>query len=393
VKEVKDLTMTAPRATMMAGIPAHNMALYHRIRFLVGDPAVLLELPTAHGSEALLILRDIEMDRARAHARADRVSCPAEFAPTGGLSGDRETATAQAAAECLRRAGIQEVVADRSLPLIYSHALQAAGIAVQCDLAMGVTTRRAKDAQEIEHLREAQRVTEQAMEMACGLIARATADRQGILCSDGSPLTAERVRAAIDVFLLERGYANPASIVAGGKEGADCHNLGSGNLVTEQPVIVDIFPQNRQTLYYGDCTRTVVHGQISDVLRKMRNAVAGAKAAGIATIRPGVTGQQVHEATTAVIREHGFDVGLPTPEMPDTYCAMVHGTGHGVGLEVHEPPLLDKGGPPLVLGDAVTVEPGLYSKALGGVRIEDLVVVTAEGCENLNQLSEELTWR
>jgi Xaa-Pro aminopeptidase len=378
---------------MMAGIPAHNMALYHRIRFLVGDPAVLLELPAAGGTETLLILRDIEMNRARAHARADRVACPADYAPASGLSGDRETATAQAAAECLRRAGVAEVVADRSLPLIYGHALQAAGITVQCDLAMGVTTRRAKDAQEIEHLRESQRVTEQAMEMACGLIAHATADRQGVLCRDGSPLTAERVRAAIDVFLLERGYANPASIVAGGREGADCHNLGSGCLYTEQPVIVDIFPQNRQTLYYGDCTRTVVHGPISDTLRRMRDAVAGAKAAGIAAIRPGVAGQQVHEATTAIIRQHGYDVGLPTPEMPDTYCAMVHGTGHGVGLEVHEPPLLDMGGPPLVLGDAVTVEPGLYARNLGGLRLEDLVVVNEGGCENLNRLPEELTWK
>lgn len=384
--------MTTLRATMMAGIPAHNMALYHRVRFLVGDPAVLLELPTATGKESLLILRDIEMDRARAHARADRVTCPAEFEPAGGLSGDRETATAQAAAECLRRAGIAEVVADRSLPLIYSHALQAVGISVGCDLSLGVTTRRAKDTEEVAHLRESQRVTELAMEMACGLIARAQADRQGLLHHDGAPLTAERVRAAIDVFLLERGYTNPESIVAGGREGADCHNLGSGPLYTEQPVIVDIFPQNRQTLYYGDCTRTVVHGQVSDTLRRMREAVAGAKAAGIAAIRPGVTGQQVHEATIAVIRQHGFEVGLPKPDYPDTYCAMVHGTGHGVGLEVHEPPLLDKGGPPLVLGDAITVEPGLYTKALGGIRIEDLVVVTADGCENLNRLPGELSW-
>lgn len=384
--------MPARQATIMAGIPAHNMALYHRIRFAVGDPAVLIELVEQGRSTATLILRDIEMERARAHARADQVACPGQFAPAGGLSGDRETATAQSAAEFLRRQQITRVTADRSLPMIYVHALQAAGIDVDCDLDMGVSVRRAKDAEEIEHLRQSQRVTEQAIEMACSLVANAQADRQGALHWDGAPLTSERLRAAIDTFLLVKGYTNPTSIVAGGLDGADCHNLGAGALYTGQPVIIDVFPQNRETLYYGDCTRTVVHGQVSDALVRMRDAVAAAKAAGIAAIRTGVTGQEVHEATIAVIRQHGFAVGLPAEDAPDTYCAMVHGTGHGVGLEVHEPPLLDRGGPVLVAGDAVTVEPGLYSKAIGGLRLEDLVVVTDDGCINLNQLPEQLTW-
>ncbi len=385
--------MSRRQATIMAGIPAHNMAIYHRIRFLVGDPAVLIELPERGKSTSVLILRDIEMERAKAHARVDRVACPAHFAPAGGLSGDRETATAQAAAEFLRREDVTQVTADRSLPLIYTHALREAGIDVQCDLDLGVTVRRAKDAEEVEHLRGAQHVTEQAIEMACALVARAKTARDGSLQHDGAPLTSERVRAAIDVFLLERGYMNPASIVAGGPAGADCHNLGSGVLYTGQPVIVDVFPQNRQTLYYGDCTRTVVHGEVSDALRNMRDAVAAAKAAGIAAVRAGVTGQSVHEATIAIIRQHGYAVGLPADDAPDTYCAMVHGTGHGVGLEVHEPPLLDMGGPVLVVGDALTVEPGLYCKALGGVRLEDLVIATKDACENLNRLSEELSWQ
>jgi Xaa-Pro aminopeptidase len=124
----------------------------------------------------------------------------------------------------------------------------------------------------------------------------------------------------------------------------------------------------------------------------MRAAVAAAKAAGIAAVRAGATGQQVHEATIGVIKGHGYAVGLPGDDAPDTYCAMVHGTGHGVGLEVHEPPLLDFGGPELIVGDALTVEPGLYSKATGGVRLEDLVVTTSDGCINLNRLPEELSW-
>lgn len=385
--------MAGRQATMIAGIPAHNMALYHRIRFLVGDPAAWIELVEGDRRESTLILRDIEMGRARLHARADHIACPAQYAPPQGLSGDRETATAQAAAQFLVQHGVTGVVADRTLPLIYAHALREAGVEVTCDLDLGVSTRRAKDAQEIEHLREAQRVTEQAIERACAMVAGATASRDGALSWEGAPLTSERIRAATDVWLLERGYVNPASIIAGGPQGADCHELGSGQLYTEQPVIVDIFPQNRVTLYNGDCTRTVVHGEIPDVVLKMHRAVAAAKSAGIAAVRAGVTGESVHQATIAAIQAHGFSVGLPAADAPDSYCAMVHGTGHGVGLEVHEPPLLDRGGPPLVLGDALTVEPGLYCRAIGGLRLEDLVIVTADGCENLNRLPEQLTWR
>ena len=380
-------------ATIMAGIPEINSALYWRIRFLVGDPAALIELPKEGGDrESVLILRDIEMDRARRHARADRVACPADYPPDEGLSGDRETATAQAAAECLRRAGVTHVVADRTLPLIFAEMIRRAGIAVECDLDVGVVDRRSKDEQEVAWLRESQRVTEGAMKMACELIARADARRDGVLTVDGEPLTSERVRTAVDHWLLERGFSNPASIIAGGPSGADCHNSGSGELRTGEPVILDIFPRSRQTRYWGDCTRTAVHGDIRDEIVAMHVAVCEAKAAAIAAIRAGVTGEQVHAATTKAITDRGYAVGLPGDDAPDSYCAITHGTGHGVGLDVHEPPLLDKKGPELVAGDVVTVEPGLYRKDLGGVRVEDMVVVTESGCENLNRLPEGLDW-
>lgn len=377
----------------MAGVPAGNDALFHRVRFLVGDPTVWIDLPKADGGrERLLILRDIEMDRARKHARADRVACPKDFTPAAGLSGDRETATAQAAAEALRRAGVGRAIADRTLPFIYAHEIQKAGIAVECDPALGVIERRAKDAQELAALREAQSVTEGAIRLACETIARATARADGVLMHGGEVLTSERVRSFVDVWLLERGYLNAEAIIAGGPQGADCHDRGSGLLRTGQPVIVDIFPRNRATRYWGDCTRTVIHGKIPAEIARMHAAVLDAKAAAIAAVKAGVSGEAVHAATTAVIVKHGFAIGLPPAGAPDSYCGMVHGTGHGVGLDVHEPPLLDKGGPPLVVGDVLTVEPGLYCKALGGIRVEDMVAVTESGCENFNRLPQGLTW-
>ncbi|MFT7638377.1 MAG: Xaa-Pro aminopeptidase [Pirellulaceae bacterium] len=380
-------------AVVFAGIPATNRALYHRLRFVVGDPTAVLDIKQEDGTtQRVFILRDIEMDRARRHARADIVACPNDYAPESGLSGDRETATAQAAAECLRRAGVQSVVGDRSLPLIVADHIQKAGIEVICDFDLGVLDRRAKDAQEVDWLREAQAMTERSMEMACKMIANAAADADGLLHTGGAVLTSDRVRAAVEVFLLENGYSAPFTIVAGGPQGADCHDRGTGDLYTGQPVIIDIFPQNRETLYNGDCTRSVVHGEISAQLQHMHAAVVKAKAAATAATKPGATGQDVHDETCRVILECGYKLGLPTADDPDEYCAMTHGTGHGIGLDVHEPPLLDKGGPELVVGDALTIEPGLYCRTIGGIRVEDMVVVTEDGCENLNNLPEGLNW-
>jgi Xaa-Pro aminopeptidase len=380
-------------ARIAAGIPEVHNSLYWRIRFSVGDQVVLLELPTPTGSESVLILRDIEMDRARKIARVDRVACPADFTPPGGLSGDRETANAQAAAECLRRAGLTRVVGDRSLPLIFADFARQAGITVECDPDQWVLERRCKTDAEIQHLRDAQAITEQAIQLACRMIAAATAGRDGILQHQGEPLTSERVRAAVDHWLLDRGFSNPMSIIAGGPTGADCHNLGFGELRTGEPVIVDIFPRNRRTRYNGDCTRTVVHGDIPDEILRMHAAVRQAKATAEKTVKAGVTGEAVHLATIQAIQDAGYAFGLPAETSPMTYCAMTHGTGHGIGLDVHEPPLLDRKGPVLLAGEALTVEPGLYCRALGGVRIEDMVVVTDHGCDNLNALPDGLCWK
>ncbi len=149
----------------MAGAPSVNASIFRRIRFSVVDPVALIEFEG--NARSVLILRDIEMERASLHARVSSVHCPADFAPPEGLSGDRETATAQAAAECLRRSGIERVIGDRSLPLIYVEMIRRVGIAVEYDSDLGILDRRQKDEEEIACLRESQGVTEKAIEMAC----------------------------------------------------------------------------------------------------------------------------------------------------------------------------------------------------------------------------------
>ena len=316
------MSLTNTEALLMAGIPQSNSALYHRIRFLVGDPVAYLQIPVGGGRKSVLILRDIEMDRARRHARADEVACPRDFTPAAGLSGDRETATAQAAAECLRRVGVTRVTADRTLPLIFAEIVREAGIGVECDMAMGVADRRSKDAEELRHVRQSQAATEQIIERTCRLIARADARRDGVLLEEGRPLTSERVRALINHWFIDLDFVNPPSIVAGGPVGADCHDLGHGELRTGEPVIVDIFPRNGSTLYFGDCTRTVVHGDVPDEVARMHAAVCDAKHCGMAAARAGVTGEDVHKATIAAIERHGYKTGLPPADAGDDYCGM-----------------------------------------------------------------------
>ncbi len=378
-------------AIVMAGTPSTNKSLYHAVRFNVHDPAALVITTGSVGNQPhrLLILRDIEMDRARKQASADQVACPKDLAPEEGLSGDRETATAQAVAQAIVCAGCTRVIADRTLPLIYVDELRKQDIAIEYDPGLGVADRRAKTEEEIAYLRQAQHATERAIEMACTMVAKATADKRGVLQHGGDDLTAEAIRLAIDIFLLTHGYTNPRSIVAAGSQGGDCHHLGEGPIHTGQPVIIDIFPQNQHTKYNGDCTRTVVHGDIPDDIKRMHAAVLEAKSAAEQATQPGATGEDVHRATMQIIEQHGYAMGFPTEEHPTT---MPHGTGHGIGLDVHEPPLLDLKGPGLVVGDALTIEPGLYNQQLGGVRVEDMVIVTEDGCENLNLLQQTLDW-
>lgn len=383
----------AVTATLLAGVPSQNQALFHRIRFAVGDSAAFIEFDNDGERETVLLVRDIEMDRARALNRSDHVGCAAQYAPEGGLSGDRDTALAQAVAQCLVQHGVTQVTTDRTLPFIFAWHIQQRSIPLEYSDELGVIERRIKSDEEIANLRQSQAMTEQAMRFACETIGRADVNSDGILIVDGEPLTSQRVRGMISTFLLERGFSNHHdSIVATLPEVADCHHFGDGPLRTALPVIVDIFPRDNATRYWGDCTRTVVHGQPTPELTRMHQTVMQAKAAGIAALRPGATGEDVHRATAQVITDAGYVMGPMPADAPDTFISMRHGTGHGIGLDVHEPILLDYGAGEILAGEVFTVEPGLYSKAFGGVRVEDMVAVTENGPLNLNSLHEGLDW-
>lgn len=380
-------------ATLLAGIPATNMNLLHKTGFPVGDPAAFITISKSAGNqEQVFVVRDIEAPRAQQALPAARVLTPEQANQNQSqLPGDRELATAISVANFLLGASVERVTADRTLSLCFVDAIRSVGIPVELDPDLGIRERRSKSPAEIENLSRAQRVTEQAIEMICGTIANASANSSGALESGGEPVTTESLSSLARAFLIDKGYEPGPMIIASGTQSGDCHERGAGVIHTEQPVIVDVFPTEVTTHFVGDCTRTVVHGEVPPRVAELHAAVKTAKADAMRAVRAGVPAHEVHMTTVESLKKNGFSSTLPDENEPGR-ATMPHGTGHGVGLEVHELPLIDVNGLPLVENDAVTIEPGLYQPNLGGVRIEDVVIVTKDGCENLNTLHEELDW-
>ena len=291
-------------------------------------------------------------------------------------------------AEFLADHGVNSVAGPPRFPLRVADGLRELGVEVVADDSGTVTEIRAtKTDDEVDNIREAQRANEAAMARAEELIGGATVDEEGILHDGEEVLTSERVKEEIEVTLLRHGCALDETIVACGMDAADPHNRGSGPLEAGEPIIVDIFPRSKTTKYHSDMTRTFCHGEPSETLREWYDLTAEAKAAALNALEAGVSGGEVHDAVCDIYE----DADLPTLRSdPTAETGFIHSTGHGVGLDIHELPGVAPGADTLEPGHVVTIEPGLYDPDVGGVRIEDIVVVTGDGYENLTDYGETL---
>ncbi|MBA3795211.1 MAG: aminopeptidase P family protein, partial [Rubrobacter sp.] len=250
--------------------------------------------------------------------------------------------------------------------------------------------RRAKTAEEVAHVEKAQRAVEEACEHAVGILREAEVDQNGTLLWRGETLTSEILRSEINVELLRRNCLGDGTIAAGGSQAADPHERGSGPLKAGEAIILDIFPMDLSSRYYADMTRTFIKGEPNGELRKMYDAVLESQEAALAMIGPGVNGKDVHEKVSEILHNAGYKTQLHDREEGKPLTeGFFHGTGHGVGLEIHEAPRLGLTDQELVPGDIVSVEPGLYYPQTGGVRIEDLVLVTEDGSRNLTRFPKE----
>lgn len=332
------------------------------------------------GAVILLFDRGLELARARRESRASAVHTVESVA---GEDADRGTALATV---CDQR-DIQSVGVESRFPIATADTLREAGL----DLTVGVDPiadqRAIKGPDEREAIERAQRVTERAIEAGVATIREADIDASGRLVRDGDVLTSERVRSAIHRTLVRAGCTPTDTIVAGGADAGDPHERGSGPLRAGEPIVIDVFPRDDASHYHADTTRTVVSGEASDRIAEWHRIVDEARRAAIDAIEPGVSGESVHDAASAVVES----AGIPTLRTdPETETGFTHSTGHGVGLAVHEAPRLGTDAGTLDAGQVVTVEPGIYDPSVGGVRVEDLVVVTENGCRNLTRLPTAL---
>ena len=288
-----------------------------------------------------------------------------------------------------RALGVEQAVAPPSFPLEVADRLRAEGVDVQAERRLFVERRRVKTAAELEGIRRAQQAAQTAMGAAAAMLAAAEPDGDG-LALDGEPLTCERVRAEVARVFTDNAAVADHIIVSHGAQTAIGHEEGFGPIAPDEPVLLDLFPRDTASGCFADMTRTFVVGSSSEELATYQRLCREALDSALAAIRPGVAGSELHRMVCELFHEHGFPTQLSKEPGSVLEDGFFHSLGHGVGLDVHERPSLGRGGAPLVAGDVVAVEPGLYRAGYGGVRLEDLVLVTEDGAENLTDFPYDL---
>jgi Xaa-Pro aminopeptidase len=297
----------------------------------------------------------------------------------------------EVALRAVRALGVSEATVPASFPVLLADRLRGAGIELTPDRGMFDRRRRSKSGAELEGIRRAQAASDEAMRAARDLIFAASARDDGVLELDGEPLTSERVKAAIRGVFLARHVTCDDFVVSHGPQSAIGHHLGAGELRAGETIVIDIWPHDDASACFADMTRTFVAGEVPEEVaewhRLAREALEHARGA----IRPGVTGKSVFDGVCDIFEGAGYPTQRTKAEGEPLADGFFHSLGHGVGLEVHEQPMLGMTGhDELVTGDVLAIEPGLYRAGYGGCRLEDLVLVTESGCETLTRFPYDL---
>ena len=365
------------------------------------SPAMRHELPVTIGDAFLMGIVDDRLHVSVSSLETDRVTAVApdavlhDFVDLGfpelreqGLSMheiDLELASRAAAAM-----GLRDVVADPDMPVAVADRLRADGLTLRLDYDAVAGRRRAKSAAEIEGIRRAQKAAEAGLGAAAAVLG--AADRDGDrLMAGGEPLTAEAVRAALRDACRANGAPAPADVIVASVWQGFGHEPGSGPLPADLPIVIDLWPQDDTSGCNADMTRTFIVGEISDEVRALENLVRTALERAREAVRPGITGKELHALACEVFEAAGHRTQRTGPG-EDEDAGFKFSLGHGVGLSVHEdPPLGLAGHSPLVAGDVLALEPGLWVPGLGEVRLEDLLLVTDDGSETLTDYPYDLT--
>lgn len=376
----------APAARLIVSESEHSADMLYATGFRAPDPFVWVE---SRGRTALL-LSDLEIDRGRREARVDEVVSLSSFEKSLTAKSGRKPTHAGIIAAFLKQKGAVKPCVPADFPLGLARELEVHGVRVTPAEGMFQPEREIKSAPEILLLGKALRITEAGMARALEVLRSASIGPAKVLLWGGGKLTAERLRTEIEAAILRAGgIPGGNSIVACGEQACDPHERGHGPLRAGKLLILDIFPRSPSG-YYGDMTRTVVRGTATPAQRRLWETCLGGQELALRSLRPGAQGGEIHRAVTDLFAAEGY----PTRKLPakggkeGRWSGFFHGTGHGLGLDLHESPRF--GAATLRSGNVFTIEPGIYIPGFGGVRHEDVALITPRGHRLLSRFPKPL---
>ena len=373
-------TKTKSETRLIVAASEHDPDMLYATRFFAPDAFIFFE----EKGKRTLVLSDLEIDRARKQAQAD------EFVSYSAL--EREVQGKQTKAPAyekvlshfLRKRGVRSALVPANFPLGFAQELAASKISLRTTNGLFWPEREAKSEEELKLMRRALSITESGLARAMEVLSASTPGAGKKLSWSGKTLTSEILRAEIDSAVLRAGGLPANTIVAGGDQACDPHERGSGPLKADSLIILDIFPRDAKSGYFGDMTRTVVRGRANEEQRRLWETVRDGQALALKKMKPGVDGLKLHNE----VKQFFTDRGFPTEVRNGRQVGFFHGTGHGLGLEIHEFPRFQK--TVFKPGQVLTVEPGLYYPGIGGVRLEDVVVLTRSGTRMLSRFEKRL---
>jgi len=358
-----------------------NSDLYYKTKFFVPDPVIFID----HGGSSTLILNDLEYERGKKEAEVDEVIAYSACVNELRKKKIRKIGYSDITDLVLRQKRIRSLTVQKQFPLHYADELRSRGYKIRTtNHSMLYPERLNKSSKELQNIKFSIKKTTEAMDLAISTISRSTI-KNNRLYFQKSALTAEKVKGLIDSYLAQNGFTSTHTIVACGSHSQMPHNTGHGQLYAHKPIIIDIFPKSQSTGYFGDMTRTITKGNPLEKLIYMYNAVLEGQKLAISMIKSGTKSRNIHSEILKLFESKGFK----TENINNKPQGFIHSTGHGLGLDIHEPPGIGLSNDILKEGNVVTVEPGLYYEKLGGVRIEDVIYVKDNGCENLTKYKKK----
>jgi Xaa-Pro aminopeptidase len=375
--------MKNPETLLMVADSEHSADMLYATGLFVPDPFIYLQ---SHG-RPLLVMNDLEIDRARKQAKHCRVVALSDYQKKLQRDGVKSPSFAHVIREILREEKIGRVTVPGHFSLGLANDLKKLGIKAKPCAGNFFPKREIKSADEVRKISAALTMAEVGMAEGMQALRLSKIAKRRQLIYRGLPLTSERLRAVIDCAILQASGLAANTIVAGGEQGCDPHERGSGPLRANEPIILDIFPRSQKTGYFGDITRTVVRGRASEAVKKLYDTVFHGQKIALQKVRAGASTPEIHQSVQQFFAQRGYQTGKRNGHMEGFF----HGTGHGLGLEIHESPRMGANSSGVLrAGQVVTVEPGLYYPGLGGVRLEDLVLVLPTGAKNLTRFEKVL---